>query len=79
MKGYKGAANPWILVALLVVGTILGTAIGETFGAQFPWLKTYKTFNPSLDLDFFKAAFSLKLNLASVLGAAVAWFAYKRI
>ncbi|MDA8234551.1 MAG: DUF4321 domain-containing protein [Clostridia bacterium] len=84
MKGYKGTKSSWVLVALLVIGSLLGSALGSAFAKEWPLLQKSATFgfNPTtLNLGFLNLTLGAKfsLNSASALGALVGWLAYKKM
>jgi len=84
MKGYKSSKSPWVLVALLVLGSLLGSAAGTAFAKPWPVLQKTTTlgFNPTtLDLGILNLYFGFKLSLnpASILGALAGWLAYKKM
>ncbi|MHB8170643.1 MAG: DUF4321 domain-containing protein [Thermincolia bacterium] len=84
MKGYKGSKNPWVLVALIILCSLLGSALGTAFAKEWPLLQQSTTlgFSPTtLDLGFLNLSLGAKISLnpASVIGALVGWVAYKKM
>lgn len=76
--------NHFLLLFFILVGAILGGIIGEAFSGFVPLLTYGKSIglNPTtLDLSIIKVTFgfSMKLNLAGIIGIVIALFIYKRL
>lgn len=76
--------NTFLLLFFILVGAILGGIIGEAFSGFVPVLTYGKSIglNPTtLDLSIVKMTFgfTMKLNLAGILGIVIALFLYKRL
>lgn len=85
--------NPWVLVVLLMAGTLAGSLAGE-FLSQLPYMKWISfggidgyrnlfsfSMQPALDLRALKLGldFSLSVNAGSILGMILGLIAYIRI
>lgn len=85
VKGFRApAANPWILVALLLLGGLAGSALGEWLGRYLPALKAvgHAVFGPAtLDLHFLTLTFgfSLAIGPLTALGLIIAYLLYRRL
>ena len=79
--------NFWILVIFLLSGLVIGGLIGEIAGKTggLWWLSYAMEFGLTqpltLDLSILKLTFSLlfKINIASIVGMAIAIFIYRKI
>lgn len=80
------ARSPWILVLLLLVGSLTGSLLGQLLGAHMPFLRTMES-RISLAPQVFQLAevlkltfgFVFKLNIATVLGMALAIWVYRKL
>ncbi len=78
--------NMWILLLFLLAGIVLGGLLGEIAGEiDFLWWLGYgQTFGLTdplvLDLKVLTLTFALqfKINIASIIGVAVALFVYRK-
>jgi len=79
--------NIWILMIFLLSGLVLGGLLGE-FAKSVSWLwwlgysQDFGLSNPfTLDLSILKISFScmFKINIASIIGLAIAIFWYRKI
>ena len=78
--------NIWILVIFLLAGIVIGGLIGELAGKlDFLWWLGYgQSFGLTeplvLDLSVVSLTFGLtfKINIASIIGVAIALFAYRK-
>ena len=76
----------WILVIFLLAGIVIGGLIGELAGKiDFLWWLGYgQSFGLTeplvLDLSVVSLTFALtfKINIASIIGVAIALFAYRK-
>lgn len=83
----KSSKNIWTMILFLLAGVVLGAFIGQYVGTYpgFSWLAFGNTFGLTspftLDLGVLKFTFGLtiKVNVASIIGIALAVVAYKRI
>ncbi len=79
--------NIWILLVFILSGLVIGGLLGELASSvDFLWWLSYgETFglsNPiELDLNIMKITFGLlfKINIASIIGMAIAIFLYRKI
>ena len=79
--------NVWILIIFILSGLVIGGLIGELAGKiDFLWWLSYgQNFglsNPiQLDLNIVQITFALmfKINIASIIGMAIAIFVYRKI
>ncbi len=78
--------NTWILLIFILAGIVIGGLIGE-IAAQIDflwWLGYGQTFGLTeplvLDLQVISLTFALefKINIASIIGVAVALFVYRK-
>ena len=79
--------NVWILIVFILSGLVIGGLIGQ-FAAKVDalwWLAYGESFGLSeplkLDLSIIKLTFSivLKINIASIIGMAIAIFIYRKV
>lgn len=81
----SSAKNPWVLVLLLVVGSLTGSLLGQLLGGTLPFLKTGSTI--ALDPQTLRLAeifnltfgFAFRLNIATILGMVLAIWVYRKI
>ena len=79
--------NFWILLIFLLSGLVIGGLLGEIASkVDFLWWLSYgKSFGLSeplkLDLSVLQITFSLmvKINIASIIGMAIAIFIYRKV
>lgn len=84
MPSYKSTRSPWILVALLLIGGLAGTAAADTLGPYVPFLKSTAKigFNPfTLDLRFMSLTLGFKMGLGvlTALGLILGYWVYRKI
>ena len=79
--------NIWILLVFLLSGLVIGGLLGE-LAAKVDWLwwlaygQNFGLSNPiSLDLNVITITFGLmfKINIASIIGMAIAIFIYRKV
>ena len=79
--------NIWILIIFLLAGLVIGGLLGE-LAAKIDWLwwfgygESFGLSSPiELNLSVITITFGLmfKINIASIIGMAIAIFIYKRI
>ena len=78
--------NIWILLIFILAGIVIGGLIGELAGKiDFLWWLGYgQSFGLTeplvLDLSVISLTFALtfKINIASIIGVAIALFAYRK-
>ena len=78
--------NIWILLLFIFAGIVVGGLLGEfASGIDFLWWLSYgKTFGLSsplvLDLSIITLTFGMqfKINIASIIGIAIALFIYRK-
>ncbi|MDD4168816.1 MAG: DUF4321 domain-containing protein [Desulfotomaculaceae bacterium] len=80
----KANSSIWVLFLLLLVGGLIGSAIGNTLAPALPWLKTTSTIGLkpfTLDLQFFSMTFGFTFNLSvfTALGFIIGYLIYKRV
>ncbi|TCS79057.1 DUF4321 domain-containing protein [Tepidibacillus fermentans] len=72
-----------ILILLLVIGLILGSLLGEIFADTLPFLAKSQqiVWHPQGDFNILKYDFNIqvKLNIASILGLALAFWIYRKL
>jgi hypothetical protein len=79
--------NIWILILFILSGIVLGGLLGELAGkvSWLWWLGYGEEFGMSepftLDLNVIKISFSIlfKINIASIIGIAIAIFVYRKV
>ena len=79
--------NIWILIVFILAGIVIGGLLGQLASkVDFLWWLAYgESFGLSqpvqLDLSVIQLTFSLmfKINIASIVGMAIAIFAYRKI
>lgn len=81
MKSNRSVA---ILLVLLLVGALIGSLIGDALGHLMPFLQKSQSLGlPPTTIDLvvltFTIGFTLKLNVASVLGFFLAYMAYRKL
>ena len=79
--------STWIVLIFIYVGLVIGGLLGEVAG-QVEWLswlsygQTFGIENPFvLDLNVFSLtfAFSMHINIASIIGLAISIFLYRKV
>ena len=83
----KREKNIWILIIFLLAGLVVGGLLGEiASNVDFLWWLSYgESFGLSspveLDLSVISITFGLmfKINIASIIGMALAIFVYRKI
>ncbi|NLX90437.1 MAG: DUF4321 domain-containing protein [Firmicutes bacterium] len=80
----KVPRNTWILILLLVVGSMFGTLLGNLLKDIFPFLYYSQTIglNPAtIDLGALTVTLglNLKVNIATIIGFFIALFIYIRL
>jgi hypothetical protein len=79
--------NVWILIVFILSGLVIGGLLGQlTSGIDFLWWLSYGeefglTSPIVLDLSIIKLTFGLqlKINIASIIGVAIAIFIYRKV
>lgn len=79
--------NIWILIVFILAGLVIGGLLGELASkVEFLWWLSYgQEFGLSspvvLDLNIIKLTFglTLKINIASIIGMAIAIFIYRKV
>lgn len=79
--------NVWILIVFILSGLVIGGLLGELASkVEFLWWLSYgQEFGLSspivLDLNIIKLTFglTLKINIASIIGMAIAIFIYRKV
>lgn len=79
--------STWIIILFICAGLVIGGLLGEV-ASQVDWLnwlsygQTFGIENPfvlNLEVLSLTFAFSLNINIASIIGLALAIFLYKKI
>ncbi len=83
-KNYKSYGGTWILVLLILIGGLTGSAAGEALTPALPWLKSTSQIGlkPStLDLKFLNLTFGFTFSLGplTALGMILGYVVYRRI
>jgi hypothetical protein len=83
-RGFKSYANIWVLVLLLLIGGLVGSAFGNALAPMVPWLKSTSTFGlepATVDLEFFKLTFGFMFALGplTALGLIAGYLIYRRV
>jgi len=83
-KSYKDSGNIWVLVLLLLVGGLSGSAAGDALAPALPWLKSTSTIGlkPSnMDLRFFNLTFGFTFSLGplTALGLILGYLVYRKV
>ena len=83
MKG----KNTWVAILFIFAGLVIGGLLGEV-ASQVDWLN-WLSYGQSFGMDdplvlnmnvlSFTFAFALQINIASIIGLAIAIFLYKKI
>ncbi|MEW6182402.1 MAG: DUF4321 domain-containing protein [Bacillota bacterium] len=84
MRTPRTSGNPWLLVALIVIGGLAGSALGDSLAGAVPFLKnaSHLGFGPAIiNLEFlsFTVGFSMVMGPLTVLGFIVGYLAYRRL
>ncbi len=83
-KNFKNYGDIWVLVLLLLVGGLTGSALGNALAPAFPWLKATSVIGlqPStLDLQFLNLTFGFTFALGplTALGLILGYLIYRRV
>ena len=79
--------STWIVILFILTGLVIGGLLGEV-AAQVDWLswlsygQTFGIENPfvlNLNVLSLTLAFALHINIASIIGLAIAIFMYKKL
>ena len=79
--------NTWIILLFIVAGLVIGGLLGEV-ASQVDWLSWLaygqsfgikEPFVLNMNVLSFTFAFALHINIASIIGLAIAIFLYKKI
>ncbi len=79
------SVNGWKLIIIMIIGVLLGSILGEAFSTTFPLLSKGITAGLTspliLDLKIITLTFgfTLKLNVASVIGMVLAFLLFKKV
>lgn len=79
--------NIWILIVFILAGLVIGGLLGELASkVDFLWWLSYGqsfglTEPVALDLNIIKLTFGfqLRINIASIIGMAIAIFIYRKV
>lgn len=83
-RGFKNNNNLWVLILLLLIGGLTGSAIGNALGLWLPWLNPTTTIGLKtfvLDMHFFSLTFGFTfiLNPLTAVGFLLGYFIYRRV
>jgi hypothetical protein len=83
-KGFKSYGNNWVLVLLILIGGLAGSAAGDAFSPVLPWLKSTSLIGlapATLDLRFLNITFGFTFALGplTALGMILGYVVYRRI
>jgi hypothetical protein len=83
-RSLKSNGNVWVLVLLLLVGGLCGSALGNALAPAVPWLKATSTIGlkPSmLDLQFLNLTFGFTFSLGplTALGLILGYLIYRKV
>ncbi len=79
--------NTWIVILFIFAGLVIGGLLGQV-AAQVDWLnwlsygQTFGIQNPfvlNMNVLTLTFAFSIQINIASIIGLAIAIFLYKKL
>lgn len=79
--------NTWIVILFIFAGLVIGGLLGEV-AAQVDWLswlaygQTFGIQNPfvlNMNVLSLTIAFSININIASIIGLAISIFLYKKL
>ena len=80
----KGSGSIWVLIFLILIGGLAGSAAGDALAPALPWLKSasligLKPF--TLDLSFLQITFGFTFALGplTALGMILGYVVYRRI
>ncbi len=83
-RGVKSYGSIWILLLLILIGGLTGSAAGDALAPSLPWLKSasligLKPF--TLDLRFLNITFGFTFALGplTALGMILGYIVYRRI
>ena len=83
-RSYKGEVNLWVLVLILFVWGLCGSALGNALAPVVPWLKATSTIGlkPStLDMHFLNLTFGFTFSLGplTALGLILGYLVYRKV
>ena len=83
-KNLRSYGSIWVLVLLLLIGGLAGSALGDALAPALPWLKSTSAIGlkPStLDLRFinFTFGFTFALGPLTALGLILGYVVYRKI
>lgn len=84
MASYKSTKSLWILVVLLLIGGLAGSAASNALGPYVPFLKTVARIGldpVNLDLHFMALTFGFKmaLSILTALGMVIGYWVYTKL
>lgn len=78
--------SPWILALLLLVGSLTGSLLGQLLGTHMPFIRTMESkisLAPQVlrlaDVFNLTFGFVFTLNIATVIGMALAIWVYRKL
>jgi len=82
-RSVKSYANVWVLVLLLLVGGLAGSAVGNALSPVLPWLKSNTVIGlkpTTMDLHFFNLTFGFTFLLSplTAFGLIAGYLMYRR-
>jgi hypothetical protein len=83
-KNLRSYGSTWVLVLLILIGGLTGSAVGDALTPVLPWLKSTSLIGlkPStLDLRFLNLTFGFTFSLGplTALGMILGYVVYRRI
>lgn len=83
-KAFKSSGNNWVLLLIILIGGLTGSAVGDALSQSLPWLKSTSLIGlePStLDLRFLNITFGFTFALGplTALGMILGYVVYRRI
>lgn len=82
----RKAKSGWLLLLFLIIGSFIGSLLGQAFGGSLPFLTLSShaySINPplvlSLDLVTLTFGFSVKMTVSGVIGLLLGALVYSRL
>lgn len=83
-KSFKNTGSVWVMILLVLVGGLAGSALGNALSPALPWLKATSTIGlkpATLDLQFFNLTFGFTFALGpmTALGLILGYLLYRKV
>ena len=83
-KGFNSYNSVWVLVLLLIIGGLAGSALGNALAPYVSWLKSTSNIGlkpVTLDLSFITLHFGITavLNPLTVIGLIIGFIVYRKV